>query len=90
MAGIFLLDTFHTEKFGGTGQTGDWTKFSRHQQAHPARTWILSGGLNPENIGAALRATGAKFVDVSSGVESAPGMKDCEKLKRFVVRLNER
>ena len=90
LAGIFLLDTFHTEKFGGTGQTGDWTKFSRHQQAHPARTWILSGGLNPENIGAALRATGAKFVDVSSGVESAPGMKDCEKLKRFVVRLNER
>ncbi len=90
LAGTFLLDTFHIEKFGGTGETGDWAKFARHQQAHPKRTWVLSGGLNPENIGEALRASGAKFVDVNSGVESAPGVKDREKLKRFVVRLHER
>jgi phosphoribosylanthranilate isomerase len=89
LAGTFLLDTFHKEKFGGTGETGDWAKFARHQQAHLKRTWVLSGGLNPENIGEALRASGAKFVDVNSGVESAPGVKDREKLKRFVVRLHE-
>jgi len=89
LAKFFLLDTFHEEKFGGTGVTGDWAKFARHQQAHADRTWILSGGLNPENIGEALRASAARFVDVNSGVESAPGVKDREKLKRFVVRLHE-
>jgi phosphoribosylanthranilate isomerase len=89
LAGAFLLDTFHADKFGGTGQTGDWAKFAHHQQANPKRTWILSGGLNPDNIGEALRACGARFVDVNSGVESAPGVKDREKLKRFVARLRE-
>jgi phosphoribosylanthranilate isomerase len=89
LAKFFLLDTFHPEKFGGTGATGDWAKFSRHQNAHPDKTWILSGGLNPENIGDALRLSSARFVDVNSGVESAPGVKDQAKLKRFVVRLHE-
>jgi phosphoribosylanthranilate isomerase len=89
LAGAFLLDTFHAEKFGGTGETGDWAKFARHQQANPKRTWILSGGLNPDNIGEALRASGAKIVDVNSGVETVPGVKDREKLKKFVVRLHE-
>lgn len=89
LAKFFLLDTFHAEKFGGTGETGDWGKFSRHQNAHAEKTWILSGGLNPENIGDALRQSSARFVDVNSGVESAPGVKDEAKLKRFVVRLHE-
>jgi phosphoribosylanthranilate isomerase len=88
-AKYFLLDTFAPESFGGTGKTGDWPKFARHQQAHPEHFWILAGGLNPENIGDALRTTGAKFVDVNSGVEAAPGLKDHEKLKRFVVRVHE-
>ncbi len=85
----FLLDTFQAEGFGGSGKTGDWDKFVRHQQAHPDRFWILAGGLNPDNIGDALRATNATFVDVNSGVEAAPGIKDHEKLKQFVVRLHE-
>ena len=84
----FLLDTFHAEKFGGTGATGDWAKFARHQQVHPEKTWILSGGLTPGNIGEALHASGARFVDVNSGVESAPGVKDHAKLKSFVVALH--
>lgn len=88
-AKFFLLDTFQADGFGGSGRTSDWEKFARHQQAHPEKFWILSGGLNPENIGAALRESGARFVDVNSGVESAPGVKDLEKLKRFVVRLHE-
>jgi phosphoribosylanthranilate isomerase len=87
LAETFLLDTFHAEKFGGTGRTGDWEKFARHQQAHPQKTWILSGGLNPENIGEALRRSGAHFVDVNSGVESAPGVKDHAKIKLFVAAL---
>jgi phosphoribosylanthranilate isomerase len=87
LAETFLLDTFHAEKFGGTGRTGDWEKFTRHRQAHPEKTWILSGGLNPENIGEALRQSGARFVDVNSGVESAPGVKDHDKIKLFVAAL---
>ena len=84
----FLLDTFHAEKFGGTGETGDWAKFKRHQSRHGDKTWILSGGLNPENIAAAVAASGAKFIDVNSGVEQAPGVKSPAKLKAFVLALH--
>ena len=89
VAKYILLDTFHRDKFGGSGETGDWAKFARHQQAHPGNVWILAGGLNPDNIGEALRQSGARFVDVNSGVEAAPGVKDHAKLKRFVVALHE-
>jgi phosphoribosylanthranilate isomerase len=89
VAKFILLDTFHAEGFGGSGKTGDWPKFARHQAAHTRNFWILAGGLNPDNIGEAVRASGARFVDVNSGVEAAPGVKDEAKLKRFVVRLHE-
>lgn len=89
VAKFILLDTFQAEGFGGSGKTGDWELFQRLQAAHPQNVWILAGGLGPDNIGAALRASGARFVDVNSGVESAPGVKDHEKLKRFVIRLHE-
>lgn len=82
-----LLDTFTAEGYGGSGKTGDWEKFKRHQQAHPDRTWILAGGLGPDNIAEALRAAEAKFVDVNSGVESAPGIKDPEKIRRLVEAI---
>jgi len=84
LAETFLFDTFHPDKFGGTGETGDWSKFARHQQMHPTKTWILSGGLNPENIGDALSQSGARFVDVGSGVESVPGVKDHGKIAALV------
>jgi phosphoribosylanthranilate isomerase len=88
LAETFLLDTFHADKFGGTGQTGDWEKFKRHHAAHAPKTWILSGGLNPDNIAAAVTATGAKFVDVNSGVEQAPGIKSPAKLQALVLALH--
>jgi len=87
-ARFILLDTFSADKFGGTGLAGDWGKFARLQGAHHDHFWILSGGLNAENVGEALRQSGAKFIDVNSGVESAPGVKDESKLKRFVVALH--
>jgi phosphoribosylanthranilate isomerase len=83
LAGCFLIDTFDKALFGGTGRTGDWPKFRRHREAHPDRTWILSGGLNPSNVGEAITGTGARFVDVTTGVESTPGTKDHAKLKAF-------
>ena len=87
-ARFIMLDTFHNEAFGGTGRTGDWQKFVQHQKAHPQKFWILAGGLNPANIGDAIAQTGTRFVDVNSGVETAPGVKDEAKLKAFVVALH--
>jgi phosphoribosylanthranilate isomerase len=89
VAKFIMLDTYQRDAFGGTGLTGDWAKFARHQATHRGNFWILAGGLNADNIGEALKQSGAKFVDVNSGVESAPGLKDEAKLKRFVVRLHE-
>lgn len=80
LAGAVLLDAYHADKFGGTGRTGDWEMFRRCQTEHPGKTWILSGGLAPGNVAAALQATGARMIDVNSGVESAPGLKDPAKL----------
>lgn len=88
LAKYLVLDTFHAAGFGGSGKTGDWGKFARLQQAHPRNFWVLAGGLSSETIGPALRESGAKFVDVNSGVESAPGVKDLAKLKAFVVALH--
>lgn len=88
LAKFILFDTYQSEGFGGSGKTGDWANFARHQAAHRGNLWILAGGLNPENIGDALKQSGAKIVDVNSGVESAPGVKDEAKLKRFVVALH--
>lgn len=86
-AATFLLDTFDESLFGGTGRTGDWPKFRRHHAGHPEKTWILSGGLTPQNIGEALAGSGARFVDVNSGVESAPGVKDHAKLREFIAAV---
>jgi phosphoribosylanthranilate isomerase len=88
LAATFLLDTFHSEGFGGSGKTGDWEKFSRHQQSNPQHTWILAGGLNPENIAEAVARSGTHFVDVNSGVESSPGVKDHAKLRRLAEVLS--
>ena len=87
LAGTFLLDTFQPAGFGGSGRTGDWKGFAMQRRSHPSKTWILAGGLSPENVGTALAETGARFVDVSSGVESAPGVKDHLKLQAFACAL---
>jgi phosphoribosylanthranilate isomerase len=84
-----LLDTYHPQAHGGTGQTGDWTSFKALRVSFPHVNFILAGGLNPENIGAALATTGARWVDVNSGIESAPGVKDHSKLQAFVSALRQ-
>ncbi len=67
---------------GGNGGAFDWAILNGLETRCP---WLLAGGLNPANIGAALRTSGARGVDVSSGVEIAPGIKDTEKIARFVA-----
>jgi len=89
LTNTFLMDTFQPDGFGGSGVTGDWPKFTRHRRAHPGKTWILAGGLDADCIGDALADTRARFVDVNSGVESSPGVKDHAKLKAFVAALRD-
>ena len=58
---------------GGNGVAFDWQLLARRRWSRP---WMLAGGLNPQNVAEAIRLTGARQVDVASGVESAPGVKD--------------
>ena len=71
---------------GGNGLSFDWALIAA---ARPRGRWLLSGGLTPENVGEAVRITDARGVDVSSGVESAPGRKDPERIRRFVEAARE-
>ena len=68
---------------GGNGLAFDWRLLVGRQMLKP---WLLAGGLTPENVNAAIRLTRAQGVDVSSGVESAPGVKDAERIRQFVAR----
>jgi len=71
---------------GGNGAAFGWGVL----KDYPHRTqWALAGGLNPDNIAQAIRETGADFVDVSSGVESAPGVKDVDKIAAFCKAAHE-
>ena len=71
-----LLDTYQKNQVGGTGKVNDWERFRQLQQRYSEVDWILAGGLNPQNLAVAIRQAGAMHVDVNSGVESAPGIKD--------------
>ncbi|MDE1915434.1 MAG: phosphoribosylanthranilate isomerase [Sphingomonadales bacterium] len=65
---------------GGTGLRIDWSLMKGHRHPLP---WLLAGGLTPDNVAEAIAITGAPGVDVSSGVESAPGVKDADKIIAF-------
>ncbi len=66
---------------GGNGVAFDWTLLTRKATREP---FMLSGGLDPDNLARAVETTGAVLVDVSSGVESAPGIKDINEIRRFL------
>jgi phosphoribosylanthranilate isomerase len=79
-----LLDTHDPVQRGGTGRTLDWRAVSRISRQRPV---ILAGGLRPDNVGEAIRLASPTGVDVSSGVERAPGVKDHERLAAFVAAV---
>ena len=78
----WLLDSAVPDQLGGTGKTGDWALARAATKL--GRPVILAGGLTPENVKQAVREVRPYGVDVSSGVESAPGRKDRQRLKLFV------
>jgi len=75
-----------SDRPGGNAVSFDWTLL---QAFHCPVPWLLAGGLTPENVAEALRVSGAAGVDVSSGVEKAPGIKDAEKIRRFIAAIKQ-
>jgi phosphoribosylanthranilate isomerase len=86
--GAILLDTYHRTMLGGSGETFDWTLASRAKNLTD-KPLILAGGLTPDNVKEALKAVRPYAVDVSSGVEETPGLKDHAKIKAFVKAVRE-
>ena len=87
-AKTLLLDAFQPGVYGGTGQTCDWPLAKMAVRQFPERQIILCGGLTPENVAEAVRTVHPAAVDVASGVESAPGLKDAEKVRKFVAEVH--
>ena len=71
---------------GGNGLAFDWRLIAGRRWPVP---WMLAGGLTPDNVAEAVRVTGARQVDVSSGVESAPGVKDATRIAAFAAALKD-
>ena len=87
-ADTFLVDAYSEDKFGGTGKCSDWEQFSIWQKSFPSKKWILAGGLSPLNIQLAIKNTLVRIVDVNSGVEESPGVKDHSKLREFFTKIS--
>ena len=77
----FLLDSYNDGSKGGTGQVFDWNLALRVKKQGPV---ILAGGLNPYNVFTAIHRVKPYGVDVCSGVEDSPGIKDHEKIRAFI------
>jgi len=84
-APVLLLDGHSAGGMGGSGETFDW-----ENAVLPDTPWILAGGLNPDNIDRALELLTPAAVDVSSGIESAPGIKDARLMRRFMDAIKEK
>lgn len=84
-----VFDAYSPVEYGGSGKTGDWGRFHELNTLYNHKNWILAGGLKPENVEEALTQTGATFIDIASGVESAPGVKSRPKLEALFANLQK-
>jgi phosphoribosylanthranilate isomerase len=80
-----LLDAYHPGALGGTGQTLDWEQLAAFKPSIP---WLLAGGLTPDNICTALSQVHPDGIDLSSGVEVAPGDKNLDLVDRLFANLS--
>jgi phosphoribosylanthranilate isomerase len=85
-APALLVDAAVPGRYGGTGEAADWSAAAELAKRFPL---FLAGGLNPENVAAALRQVKPWGVDVASGVESAPGRKDAGRVRAFIRAVHE-
>ena len=83
---LLMLDTAHAEKAGGTGETFPWDAAILHARA---RLVMIAGGLSPDNVAEAVRRVRPFGVDASSALESAPGIKDRELIRRFIRAVRD-
>jgi phosphoribosylanthranilate isomerase len=83
-----LLDAYHPQQLGGTGQTLNWHKLN--QEFSPSLPWFLAGGLTADNILTALSHIQPSGIDLSSGVEHSPGNKDLHKVALLFQKLDTR
>jgi phosphoribosylanthranilate isomerase len=79
-----LLDAYHPQQLGGTGQTLPWESLKKFKPPCP---WLLAGGLNAENVLTALSYLQPDGIDLSSGVERSPGNKDLDKVSQLIKNL---
>jgi phosphoribosylanthranilate isomerase len=84
---VLLLDAYHPDALGGTGQTLDWQQLLMFQPTVP---WFLAGGLDPDNVCTALSQLQPAGIDLSSGVEVSPGDKNLELVDRLFANLRSR
>ena len=82
-ARVAPIDAYHPDAPGGTGLRADWALARTASRRYPV---ILAGGLDPSNVAEAVRVVEPYAVDVASGVERAPGVKDPDKIRAFVER----
>lgn len=85
-----LLDAYAPTEYGGSGETMDWSLGAEAVAKWPHRQIILAGGLKPENVAAAVRQVRPAGVDVASGVEVSPGMKDLNLVRAFIEAATTR
>lgn len=81
-----LLDAYHPHTLGGTGETLDWSTL---QNFTPGCAWLLAGGLTPDNVLTALTELQPSGIDLSSGVEHAPGDKDLVRVRQLFEQLQQ-
>jgi phosphoribosylanthranilate isomerase len=85
---VLLADSFDPNTIGGTGKLSSWER-AQVLKTQVGKPVMLAGGLNPENVRDAIAAVQPWGVDVSSGVEKEPGVKDIRKVKQFIERVRK-
>ena len=82
-----LLDAYCPGLYGGEGKVFPWELFNEAKALHPQKRFILAGGLTPDNVAEAVAQVQPAAVDVASGVEHAPGVKDMALVRKFLAAL---
>ena len=85
-AEMLLLDSYSEKVLGGSGKTFDWNQIPAEV---PRDKLVLAGGITPENIAEALATVRPAVIDVASGVESSPGIKDAHKIKKLISEIHK-